>query len=83
MTPDLFSLGAPREQAEGLVCSAKGCPAAAERGLLWNNPKIHSPERRKVWLACAEHRGGLGDFLTARGFLRDDLAVADIPEWAG
>ncbi len=53
-----------------LVCSAKGCQDPAEWSLLWNNPKLHTPERRKSWLACAAHRTTLGDFLSARGFLR-------------
>lgn len=53
------------------ICSAKGCTSAAEFGLLWNNPKLHTPDRRKVWLACAEHRESLGAFLGARGFLKD------------
>ncbi|CAM3787409.1 hypothetical protein [Nocardioides zeicaulis] len=52
-------------------CSAKGCQADAVWALLWNNPKIHTPERRKTWLACEEHRGSLSDFLGARGFLRE------------
>jgi hypothetical protein len=54
-----------------LLCSAKGCLEPAEWSLLWNNPKLHTPERRKSWLACATHRSTLGDFLSARGFLRD------------
>ena len=53
------------------ICSAKGCQAPAVWSLLWNNPKLHAPDRRKSWLACAEHRSTLGDFLGARGFLRD------------
>lgn len=53
------------------ICSAKGCQAAAAWELRWNNPKLHTPERRKVWLACEEHRQSLGDFLGARGFLRE------------
>jgi hypothetical protein len=53
------------------VCSAKGCRAPARWALRWNNPKLHAPDRRKVWLACDEHRATLGDFLAARGFLRD------------
>jgi hypothetical protein len=53
------------------VCSSKGCPAPATWQVLWNNPKIHTPERRKVWLACETHRTTLGDFLSARGFLKD------------
>jgi hypothetical protein len=52
-------------------CSARGCTADAAWALRWNNPKIHTPERRKVWLACDEHRSTLGDFLGARGFLKE------------
>ena len=62
-----------------LVCSAKGCQADAVWALLWNNPKLHTPDRRKVWLACEDHRGSLGDFLTARQFLRDVVPVEDAP----
>ncbi len=54
-----------------LTCSARGCQAPAAWSLLWNNPKLHTPDRRKSWLACDEHRGTLGDFLGARGFLKD------------
>jgi hypothetical protein len=53
-----------------LTCSARGCTADAEWSLLWNNPKLHTPERRKAWLACDQHRESLSDFLDARGFLR-------------
>ena len=56
---------------EALVCSARACQSAAEWRLLWNNPKIHTPDRRKIWLACDQHRQSLSDFLGARGFLRD------------
>ncbi len=60
-----------------LICSAKGCQATATEELLWNNPRLHTPDRRKVWLACAEHRQHLADFLGARGFLREVKAVND------
>ena len=53
------------------VCSAKGCQAPATWELLWNNPKLHTPDRRKVWLACDDHKGSLSDFLGARQFLKD------------
>lgn len=53
------------------ICSAKGCTSPATWALLWNNPKLHTPDRRKTWLACDEHRTTLGDFLGARGFLKD------------
>ncbi|MCD4535240.1 acetone carboxylase [Nocardioides sp. cx-169] len=53
------------------LCSAKGCQAPATWQLLWNNPQLHTPDRRKIWLACDEHKGTLSDFLTARRFLKD------------
>ncbi|GAB3996898.1 acetone carboxylase [Nocardioides marmoraquaticus] len=56
------------------TCSAKGCQQPAAHQLRWNNPKLHTPDRRKVWLACDEHREHLADFLGARGFLREVVA---------
>jgi len=58
-------------EPEKPICSAKGCQSDAVWDLLWNNPKLHTPDRRKVWLACDEHRQSLSDFLAARQFLRD------------
>lgn len=55
------------------VCSAKGCREPAAWELRWNNPKIHTPERRKTWLACAAHRESLEAFLGARGFLKETV----------
>lgn len=54
-------------------CSAKGCRADAVWQLQWNNPKLHTPDRRKIWLACDEHRASLEHFLGARGFLKDTV----------
>lgn len=51
------------------VCSAKGCRAEATFVVLWNNPKLHTPDREKPWHACAEHRDHLAGFLELRGFL--------------
>ena len=62
--------------SEVLTCSAKGCTAEATQQLLWNNPKIHTPDRRKIWLSCDDHRDGLEKFLGARGFLRDTVPHA-------
>ncbi|MEU0315070.1 acetone carboxylase [Nocardioides sp. NPDC006273] len=53
------------------LCSAKGCQDSGSWELQWNNPKIHTPERRKIWLACTAHKQSLSDFLGARGFLKD------------
>lgn len=63
-------------------CSAKGCTAFAVWQLLWNNPKLHTPQRRKTWLACEEHRTSLSDFLAARQFLRDVQPHATAAETA-
>ncbi|MCV7530686.1 hypothetical protein M3E04_000935 [Micrococcus luteus] len=52
------------------VCSRRGCTAEATWALEWNNPRVHAPGRVKTWLACADHRPFLDDFLSARGFLR-------------
>lgn len=60
------------------VCSAKGCRTPAEHQLRWNNPKLHTPERRKTWLACEEHREQLEHFLGSRGFLKE--TVPHVPD---
>jgi hypothetical protein len=65
------------------TCSAKGCTAPATWALLWNNPRLHTAQRRKVWLACNEHRQSLGDFLGARDFLRDVVPADEAPEDPG
>jgi hypothetical protein len=66
-----------------LVCSAKACRNTATWAHLWNNPRLHTPDRRKVWLACDEHRTSLGEFLSVRGFLVATVAADAIPETAG
>ena len=70
-------------QDETPTCSAKGCQATAVWALLWNNPKLHTPQRRKTWLACEQHRSTLGDFLGARGFLRDVVAYDELEQSEG
>jgi hypothetical protein len=52
------------------VCSARGCRQSASYDLQWNNPTIHTADRRKHWLACDDHRDSLSQFLSARGFLK-------------
>lgn len=59
------------------ICSAKGCQASATYDLQWNNPKIHTPDRRKHWLACPVHKDSLSAFLSARGFLK---SVEPLPD---
>ena len=59
------------DRTDDLTCSAKGCRQTARWTLLWNNPKLHTPDRRKTWLACDDHLRPLSDHLSARSFLRD------------
>ncbi len=67
------------EPEPDLVCSARGCRHRAEHALRWNNPRLHTVERRKTWLACDEHREHLCAHLQVRGFLREVEAVAPLP----
>ncbi|MEU6852125.1 hypothetical protein ABZ901_19655 [Actinacidiphila alni] len=62
------------------ICSAKDCRTPAVWVLAWNNPKLHTPERRKTWLACEEHREHLSQFLGMRGFLKGVVPLADWEE---
>lgn len=50
------------------TCSRAGCRNAAIWRVLWRNPRIHGPERRKEWGACDEHVDYLREYLAAREF---------------
>lgn len=58
-------------------CSRRGCRAPARWRLEWNNPRVHTPERRKIWLACDEHREWLTDYLRSRNLLREVVPYGD------
>jgi hypothetical protein len=55
-------------EVASLRCSRAGCSADATTTVNWRNPKIHSADRVKVWLACDEHADYLRDYLKARDF---------------
>ncbi|MBV2366168.1 hypothetical protein KUM37_22955 [Streptomonospora sp. NEAU-YY374] len=59
------------------MCSRRGCRAPATWVLVWNNPRIHTVDRRKTWVACDEHRDYLADFLGVRGFLLETVPFAE------
>ena len=63
IAPGQSSSGAPSSE-----CSRAGCRAAATWRVEWRNPRIHAADRRKVWVACDEHRDFLHDYLAARDF---------------
>lgn len=60
------------------ICSRAGCRDAARWSIRWRNPRIHTGDRSKTWLACDEHVGYLRDFLAARSFpLSVDVFTAE------
>ena len=65
------------DAAQTPICSRAGCRAAATTQVVWRNPRIHAAGRRKVWLACDEHREHLSQFLGVRGFLKDVVRLED------
>ena len=61
-------IGSDADADLGVKCSSAGCPATAAWRVNWRNPRIHSADRVKVWLACDAHRDTLADYLGTRGF---------------
>lgn len=62
------------------ICSSRGCKAPATYELLWNNPKLHTPERLKIWLACDVHEETLRVFLSARSFWKESRPLQDMAD---
>jgi hypothetical protein len=62
------AFGERSDEASAATCSRAGCRSSALWRVEWRNPKIHSPDRIKVWVACDEHRDFLRDYLAAREF---------------
>lgn len=60
------------------TCSRSGCESVAAWALRWRNPKIHTGEYRKTWLACDNHLSLLHDFLAARSFPVEVVTVDDL-----
>lgn len=69
------SSGVHADDPTAATCSRAGCRERALWRVEWRNPKIHSPDRRKIWVACDEHRDYLRDCLAARDF---PVAVAPL-----
>lgn len=61
----MIGLGAAPDRAS---CSRAGCRESALWRLDWRNPRIHTADRVKTWLACDEHVDYLREFLAARDF---------------
>ncbi|GAA1508744.1 hypothetical protein BJ978_002649 [Agromyces terreus] len=54
--------------APGDICSRASCREPATWRIDWQNPRIHTGDRWKTWLACDEHVDYLRGFLEARSF---------------
>ncbi|MGN6219110.1 MAG: hypothetical protein ACTHNQ_06370 [Microbacterium sp.] len=59
------------EEGIDATCSRAGCRESARWRIDWRNPRIHTTDRRKTWVACDEHVDYLRDFLAARDFPLD------------
>ncbi len=70
--------GFQHEPPSDPVCSARACGTHAVWALRWNNPRLHTLERRKTWLACADHLTSLSEHLEVRGFLREVESADDL-----
>jgi hypothetical protein len=63
-------------EGETAVCSRAGCRSAARWRVDWRNPRIHTPDRTKTWVACDDHVDYLREFLAARSF---PVSVSELP----
>ncbi|GAA5204292.1 hypothetical protein [Microbacterium jejuense] len=59
------------------TCSRAGCRLPAQWRIDWRNPRIHTGDRRKTWVACDEHVTYLREFLAARDFPLEVSPLAD------
>lgn len=71
-----LSLGG--DAGQRFECSRAGCRDEAQWAILWRNPKIHTEERRKTWLACEEHLVTLREFLSDRSFPLEVVTVGEL-----
>ncbi|WP_105036955.1 hypothetical protein [Cryobacterium aureum] len=76
----MIGLGAPLQSS---TCSRADCRDAGRWRLDWRNPRIHSSDRVKTWLACDEHVDYLSEFLAARDFPLVVSPLAAAPEPVG
>ena len=53
---------------QDVQCSRSGCREAPEWNVNWRNPKLHTADRVKVWVACDEHREFFLEYFGNRGF---------------
>ena len=64
----IVSTRAPAAPLARLKSPDTSATAAATATVNWRNPRIHSADRVKVWLACDDHVDYLRDYLATRDF---------------
>jgi hypothetical protein len=67
--------GAPGAVDGPSVCSRKGCRETAGWVLRWNNPRIHTPDRRKSWASCELHVAWFEQYLGDRGLWKETVPL--------
>ena len=68
--PSVADAAVTGEAGEARIRSLMMCDDCRVEAALNQGFDPHAPDRVKTWLACADHRPFLDDFLSARGFLR-------------
>jgi len=58
----------PGASQDTLRCSKTACREEPAWQIIWRNPKIHTPDRKKVWLSCDDHKDFFDGYLSQRGF---------------
>lgn len=80
MSGVISPLGLGGEASDRFECSRAGCRDHADYAILWRNPKIHTEDRRKTWLACEPHLPILRDFLATRDFPLEVRTIEEIDD---
>lgn len=63
---------------ERYLCSRASCSKQAQHAIRWQNPRIHTGDRKKTWLACDEHLQYLRDFLESRSFPLQVISILEL-----
>ena len=71
---DLTGNGGAAGPAECRVLP-QSVPERRRMAVALEQPQDPTPERRKIWLACGEHRAWLEDYLQTRGLWKETVAL--------
>ncbi|MFT4245013.1 MAG: acetone carboxylase [Micrococcaceae bacterium] len=63
------------QELDYIKCSRAKCTNEAEYVIYWNNPKVHTPDRRKEWTSCEVHKKFFENYLSVRNFYIETLPL--------